>query len=317
MPDSRVHRAVCEVTASAPAGVLYGLIADAAQWPLFFQPCLHVEQLDFDGTHERLRMWATAGEEIACWVSSRRLDVGRHRVEFRQDVRAAPVESMSGVWTVTPLGDRCKVTLEHAFTVAGDAAADVARLERITHANSRAQLDRLAWLAERWARLDDLVLSFEDTVSLKGPAELVFDFLYRAADWPGRLPNVHSTRLVEDTPGVQVMAMGSVTGDGTLHRTESVRVCFPSAGRIVYKQTRTSPLLAAHTGEWCVDPDASGLDVTARHTVLLREDTVERILGPGATIVDARRHLREELGRSSRVILDRAAHHATSAVRVL
>ncbi len=317
MPDSRVHRAVCEVTASAPAGVLYGLIADASHWPLFFQPCLHVEQLDFDGSHERLRMWAAAGDEIASWVSSRRLDVGRHRVEFRQDVTAAPVESMRGVWTVTSLGDRCRVSLEHAFTVTGDDPEDVARLERITHANSRAQLDRLAWLAERWDRLDALVLSFEDTVRLKAPPELVFDFLYRAGDWPDRLPHVHSMRLTEDSPGVQVMAMGSATGDGTAHDTESVRMCFPGAGRIVYKQTRTAPLMAAHTGEWSVEPDASGLDVTARHTVLLREDAVERVLGPAATVEDARRHLREELGRASRIVLDRAAHHATSAVRVL
>jgi aromatase len=317
MPDSRVHRAVCEVTASAPAGVLYGLIADASHWPLFFQPCLHVEQLDFDGSHERLRMWAAAGDEIASWVSSRRLDVGRHRVEFRQDVTAAPVESMRGVWTVTSLGDRCRVSLEHAFTVAGDDPEDVARLERITHANSRAQLDRLAWLAERWDRLDALVLSFEDTVRLKAPPELVFDFLYRAGDWPDRLPHVHSMRLTEDSPGVQVMAMGSATGDGTAHDTESVRMCFPGAGRIVYKQTRTAPLMAAQTGEWSVEPDASGVDVTARHTVLLREDAVERVLGPAATVEDARRHLREELGRSSRIVLDRAAHHATSAVRVL
>ncbi|MFF4020798.1 aromatase/cyclase [Streptomyces sp. NPDC001843] len=317
MTDARVHRAVREVTASAPAGVLYGLIADATQWPLFFQPCLHVEQLDFDGTHERLRMWATAGDEIASWVSSRRLEVGRRRVEFRQDVTAAPVESMSGVWTVQPLGDRCRVTLEHTFTVVGDDPADVARLERITHANSRAQLDRLAWLAERWTRLDDLVLSFEDTIRLKGPAELVFDFLYRASDWPGRLPHVHTMRLVEETPGVQVMAMDSATSDGTAHRTESVRMSFPGAGRLVYKQTRTAPLLAAHTGEWSVDPDESGVQVTARHTVLLREEAVEQVLGPGATLADARRHLREELGEASLVVLHHAARHATGAVRVL
>jgi len=317
MTDTRVHRAVCEVTASAPAGVLYGLLADATQWPLFFQPCLHVEQLDFDGTHERLRMWASAGENIASWVSSRRLDVGRHRVEFCQDVTAAPVQSMRGVWTVKPLGDRCHVTLEHEFTVAGDDPADVARLKQITHTNSRAQLDRLAWLAERWARLDDLVLSFEDTLRLKGPAELVFDFLYRAADWPGQLPHVHTTQLVEDAPGVQVMTMGSTTSDGTVHRTESVRMSFPGAGRLVFKQTRTAALLAAHTGEWTVDPDESGVQVTARHTVLLREEAIEQVLGPGASVADARRHLREELGGACLAVLHHAARHATGAVRVL
>ncbi|MFJ9721254.1 aromatase/cyclase [Streptomyces sp. NPDC101209] len=317
MTDTRVHRVVSEVTASAPAGVLYGLIADATQWPLFFAPCLHVEQLDFDGTHERLRMWADAGGTIASWVTSRRLDVGRHRVEFRHDVPAAPVRSLSGVWTVQPLGDRCRVTLAHAFSVTGDAPDDVARLTRITRANSRAQLDRLAWLAERWVRLDDLVLSFEDTIALKGPAEVVYDFLYRAAQWPDRLPHVHSVHLAEDSPGVQTMAMAGAGADGTVHHTESVRMCFPAAGRIVYKQTRTAPLLASHTGEWCVDPDESGVTARARHTVLLSQDGIARVLGPDATIQDARGRLREELGAAGLVVLRQAARHATGAVRIL
>lgn len=317
MPDARVHRTVHEVTVSAPARVLYGLIADATQWPLFFPPCVHVEQLNFDGTQERLRMWATAGGRIKSWVSSRRLDVERLRVEFRQDLPAAPARSMSGVWTVRPLGDRSKVTLEHTFTVADDAPADVAWLERVTHANSRAQLDRLAHLAERWTRLDELVLSFEDAVRVKGSAELIFDFLYRAADWPGELPHVRTTEVVEDEPGVQVMSMGSLSTDGSAHRTESVRVCFPSAGRIVFKQTRTSPLLAAHTGEWSVEPDESGVNVTVRHNVLLREDGIERTLGEGTGTAAARRHLRDALGQAGLSVLHHAARHAVSAVRVL
>ncbi|WMI55406.1 aromatase/cyclase [Streptomyces rochei] len=176
------------MTAPAPSGVLYGLIADATVWPLFFPPSVHVEQLDFDGTRERLRMWAVAGDRISSWVSHRRLDVGQRQVEFRQERPSAPVETMTGLWTVEPLGDGSRVTLEHAFTVVGDAPADAAWTERVTRANSRAQLQRLAWLAERWTRLDDLVMSFEDTVRVNVPAELVFDFLYRAATGPTTSP---------------------------------------------------------------------------------------------------------------------------------
>ncbi|MFC8996348.1 aromatase/cyclase [Streptomyces rochei] len=317
MPEARVHRVVSEVTASAPAGVMYGLIADASQWPLFFPPCVHVEQLDFDGTRERLRVWAVAGDRIASWVSSRRLDVGRRRVEFTKDLPDAPVESMNGVWTVRPLGDRCRVTLEHTFTVVGDVPADAAWVEQVTRDNSRSQLDRLAWLAERWTRLDDLALSFEDTVHVKAPAELVVDCLYRAADWPDALPHVSALHVVEEVPGVQVMSMGSLSADGSAVSTESVRICFPSAGRIVYKQTRTSPLLAAHTGEWSVEPDESGLNLTARHNVLLREEGVEQAHGADGDLAEVRRRVRDDLGRAGLLVLHHATQHAAGAVRVL
>ncbi|WP_411107584.1 aromatase/cyclase [Streptomyces sp. cmx-4-9] len=314
MSDARVHHTVHEATAAAPAGVLYGLIADATQWPLFFQPCVHVEQLDFDGTRERLRMWATANGKIKSWVTSRRLDVERMRVEFTQDVPAAPTDSMSGVWTVESLGDRSRVTLEHTFTVPGDDPADVAWVKEAIRANSRAQLRQLT---APWAQLGELVLSFEDTVRINAPAELIFDFLYRAADWPGALPHVRELELTEEQPGVQVMRMGSLSIDGSAHSTESVRICFPAAGRIVYKQTETSPLLAAHTGEWSVEPDESGVDVTARHQVLLRAEAIEQVLGEGTDTAAAGRHVRDALGQAGLSVLRHAAQHAAGAVRVL
>ncbi|MFF7394315.1 aromatase/cyclase [Streptomyces scabiei] len=317
MPEPRVHRAVSDVTASAPAGVLYGLIADATQWPLFFPPCVHVEQLDFDGSRERLRLWAVAGEKVSSWVSSRHLDVSALRVEFTQDLPEAPLTSMSGLWTVQPLGDGCRVTLEHSFTVADDTPADVAWVHEVTAANSRAQLDRLAFMAEHWRRLDDLTLSFEDTVHVRAPAELIFDFLYRARSWPAELPHVRTLEVREKAPGVQVMSMGSLTVDGTAHETESVRICFPGAGRIVYKQTRTSPLLAAHTGEWLLEPDESGVHLTARHNILLDERAVPAVLGPDTDTAQAARHVRERIGQAGLLVLQYATQHAADAVRVL
>ncbi|MEU6407078.1 aromatase/cyclase [Streptomyces sp. NPDC046985] len=316
MSEARVHRTVHEVTAAAPAGVLYGLIADATRWPLFFPPCVHVEQLDFDGTRERLRMWATAGGAVKSWISRRRLDVQRLRVEFVMDVPAAPARSMSGVWTVEPLGDRSRVTLEHSFTVDGDDPAGVAWLEEVTAANSGSQLGRLAEIARLWTRLDDLVRSFEDTLRVDAPAELVFDFLYRAEAWPAELPHVLRLGLVEDEPGVQRMSMGSMSLDGATHSTESVRICFPGAQRIVYKQTRTSPLLAAHAGEWCIEPDGGGVRLTARHHVLLDEDGVDRVLGVGVGAVAAGRHVRDALGEAGLSVLRYATRHALGAVRL-
>ncbi|MEZ0069946.1 aromatase [Streptacidiphilus sp. MAP12-20] len=317
MPDARVHRVVCEATAAAPPGVLYALIADVSRWPLLFPSFVHVEQLDFDGTRERLRIWAVVGDTVASWVSSRRLDAGRRCVEFRQDVPAEPLESMTGLWTVEPLGDGSKVTLECAFVVGGDAPDDVARVHRITHAGKRAQLDRLVWLAERWARLDRLTLRVEEAVHVKAPAELLLDFLHRAEAWPGELPHVRTLEVSEDTPGVQVMSIGSLAADGSARRTKSVRICFPGAGLIVYKHTETLPLLAAYTGEVSIEPDESGVNLVSRHQALLDEEAITPHLGESAGLAEAAEHMREELSRFGRLVLDQAVRSATSAVRVL
>jgi aromatase len=313
-----VHATTHEVNVAAPAGVVYGLISDAVQWPLFFPPNVHVERLEFDGDSERLRMWATANGQVKSWTSRRVLDPARRRIEFRQELPASPVQSMGGTWIVEPLdANRSKLTLLHDFTVAGDNADDVAWVERATDTNSRAELANLRQLAERWSQLDDLVMSFEDSVRVNGPAELVYDFLYRVADWPQLVPHVSRLDLTEDQPGVQVMAMDTVTADGSTHTTESVRVCFPHAQRIVYKQTATPLLMSAHTGEWSVVPDETGVTVTSQHSVVLRPENIEPVLGPDADVQTARRYVREALGRNSGATLALAKKHAESAVRVL
>ncbi|MFI7011784.1 aromatase/cyclase [Streptomyces sp. NPDC050145] len=318
MAVERVHRTTHEVTVAAPAGVVYGLISDAVRWPLFFPPNVHVEQLEFDGDSERLRMWAVANDEVRSWTSRRLLDPGRRRVEFRQELPAAPVQSMGGTWIVDALGaDRSRLTLLHEFTVADDNADDVAWVQRATDTNSRSELDNLRRLAERWGRLDELVLSFEDSVRVNGPAELVYDFLYRIGDWPELVPHVSRLDFTEDEPGVQVMSMDTRTADGGTHTTESVRVCFPHAGRIVYKQTATPLLMSAHTGEWSVVPDETGVTVTSQHNVVLREENITRVLGEDADVARARRYVREALGRNSTATLELAKRHAESAVTVL
>lgn len=308
---------VSEVTTSAPAAVLYELIADATQWPLYFRHCVHVERLGFDGAHERLRMWALTEGQVSSWVSSRELDLGLRCVTFRQDLTDAPVASMNGVWAVRPLGDRCQVVLEYQFTVTGDAPADVAWTERVTRANGQAQLEQLVWVAERWSRLDELELVLEDTVRFEGSADAAFDFLYRAGDWIAGLPHVRGVRLTESRPGVQVMTVDGLADDGSAHHTESVRICFPGAGRLVHKETVTSALLSAHTGEWSVEPDESGVNLTTRHHVLLREDAVAGVLGEKATLAEARQHVRDELSRQDQLVLSRAIGHAAGEVRVL
>ncbi|MFF5448616.1 aromatase/cyclase [Streptomyces sp. NPDC012888] len=313
MSAGRVHRTTHEVTIAAPAGVVYGLIADAARWPLYFPPNVHVEQLESDGSRERLHMWATAEGQVKSWRSRRTLDPGSRRVEFRQEVSAAPVESMSGTWIVEPRGAAsCRLVLLHEFTVIGDDAGDAAWVERATDTNSRAELGNLQRLAEDWERLDELVMSFEDSVRVDGPAEEVYGFLHRVQDWPELVPHVARLDLTEPEPGVQVMAMDTLTADGNKHTTESVRVCFPAAHRIVYKQTATPLLMAAHTGEWTITEDAGGVIATSQHSVVLREENITRVLGPEAGVAECRRYVREALGRNSTATLNLAKAYAES-----
>ncbi|MFD7259940.1 aromatase/cyclase [Streptomyces sp. NPDC059874] len=306
----RLHHTSHTIEVAAPAGVVYGLIADAAKWPLYFPPNVHVERLAFDGVHEHLAVWATANGRATSWTSRRRLDAAARRIEFRQEVPAAPLSAMTGTWAVESLGaERSRLTLLHEFSVAGDRAEDVAWVNRATDTNSRAELGNIARLGERWGRLDALVMSFEDTVHVAAPPDAVYTFLEKVADWPKLLPHVSRLEVTEEGP-VQVMSMDTLTADGASHTTDSVRVCFPEARRIVYKQTRTPALMEAHTGSWTVTADAHGTTATAQHSVVLREDAITAVLGEDADLRSARAYLRTALGRNSTATLTFAKRYA-------
>ncbi|EPH39673.1 SRPBCC family protein [Streptomyces aurantiacus] len=319
MSGERVRRLSHAVEVAAPAGVVYQLIADAERWPLYFPPNVHVERLDFDGVRERLRMWVLADGQVRSWTSQRIQDAARRQVTFRQDQVMEQAQSMGGTWTVTALGpERCRLSVEHEFTAAGDRPQDVAWLRAATTANARSDLRSLRFLAQHWGRLDELVLSFEESVRVKGGAELVYGFLYDVADWPQQVPHVRRVQLAEPQVGVQQVTLDLASADGTgAHTVTSVRVCFPHAGRIVHKETATRKLIAAHCGEWSVVPDESGVTVLAQHHVVLREKDIEEVLGAGATLSDARRRVHGELSYQSLQILRLAQQHAQSAVRVL
>ncbi|WP_432126490.1 aromatase/cyclase [Streptomyces sp. bgisy082] len=319
MANERVHRTAHETEIDAPAEAVYDLVADTSRWPLYFPPNVHVEQLERTGDTERLRMWATAGGRVKSWTSRRVLDPAGLRVDFRQEVSAAPVESMGGSWIAEDLGGgRSRLTLLHDFTVVGDRAEDVEWVERVTDANSRAELENLRTLAARRHALPELVLDFEDSVHVDGPAEAVYAFLHHVEDWPERVAHVDRLDLTEDGTGVQVMAMDTRTADGSVHTTESVRVCFPDDLRIVYKQTATPALMSAHTGRWTVVPaEGGGVTATSQHSVVLRAEAVEKILGEGADVARARTYVREALGRNSTATLNLAKQFAESPVPAL
>ncbi|MEU8431972.1 aromatase/cyclase [Streptomyces sp. NPDC029216] len=318
MSGERVQHTSYSVDVAAPAGVVYALLADTTQWPLFVPPSIHVERLDFDGTSDRFGMWATANGTVTSWVSRRSLDPTRRTIDFHQEVPAPPATAMSGRWEVTERGSgHSRLTLHHRFAAAAGDPAGARWLAEATDGNSHAELEQLKRTAEQWTALDGLLLSFEDSVRVEGPPELVYDFLYRAGDWPLHLPEVTRAHVTEDRTGVQLLAMDSLAADGTADTSESVRVCFPHAGRIVHKQTRTPRLIAAHTGEWSVDPDETGVTAIASHQVLLRAEDIEPVLGPGADLAQARDHVRRSIGGASTRVLHLARRHAETAVPTL
>ncbi|MEU6679805.1 aromatase/cyclase [Streptomyces sp. NPDC046925] len=328
MPGERVHRLRHSLEVAAPAGAVFALLADTARRPLYSPHVVHVERLDFDGVRERLRVWESAGGRIRSSLLVRVQHPHERRIEFVQLGRETPVDSLSGEWTVEEIaGGRSVVTVRHEFTVAGDRDDDAAGEGLVTGDNARAELESLRRIAESRAGLDDLVLSFEESVRVHGPGELLFDFLYRAADWPGLLPHMRRLDLTEPSPGVQILDYDVRLPDEAAHTGGSVRLCFPHAGRIVFKQTVPSGPVAAHTGEWSVLPDEHGVRVIAQHTVLLDESALRAALpewGKSATgpvspsvLELARRRVRQAIGRTSLAILELAGQHAESSVRSL
>ncbi|MFJ4843258.1 SRPBCC family protein [Streptomyces sp. NPDC088746] len=316
MPETAFHRTSHRVDITASAGVVYGIVADAVRWPLFLAPTVHVEQLDLEGADQRLRIWALAYGEVTSWVTRRTLDPAARRIDFRQAMPAPHMQGVSGSWVVEELPKgSSRLTLHHALPVSAGRGAGATWLELARDTDLRALLTNVKHLAELWTTLDERVVAVEDTLRVDGPAELVYDFLYRMENWSGQLPWLRRLDLMEETPGIQKIRMDTATDDGRTHTAEAVRVCFPHSGRIVYKLTEPLASTAAQTGEWSVEPDATGVTVVARHQAVLHRQDMTEALGTHADATGAHRHARQVLSRDSTAILRLARQHAQSAVR--
>lgn len=308
MSDETGHETVHEIEVAAPAEAVYDLVADAARWPVHFPPSVHVERLEGDEREERLRIWATANDEVKNWTSRRELDRAGLKVTFHQERSQAPVRSMSGAWHLEPLGaERTRVRFTHTFTAVDDDPGHVEWIRRAIDTNTRAELEALRNGVENAD--PRLTFTFDDTERVEGSAKDAYEFIRAADRWTERLPHVSRVVLTEDTPGEQILEMDTLTADGDTHTTRSVRICFPG-DRIVYKQIRTPALMAAHTGEWIFEEDAGGCTVTSRHTVRIAPDAITGVLGPDGDVDRARTLIREALGRNSRATLRHAADHA-------
>jgi ribosome-associated toxin RatA of RatAB toxin-antitoxin module len=288
------------ITVGAPADTVYQVLADATDWPQLFRPTVHVEQLESTGSSERLQIWALANDTVKTWTSRRTLDPAARHITFRQEVSAPPVASMGGEWrAVATASGTTELTLTHDFTAVDDDAESLDWIRRATDSNSETELANIKAVAESWPQRDELIFSFADSIMIDGPLAKAYGFLYEAGDWPKRLPHVDRLDLREDTDGIQRMSMDTRAANGSVHTTESIRVCFPGDARIVYKQLVMPPLLTAHVGEWRLTEEGDGVRVTSAHTLGVNATAVPRVLGADATVASARAYLQKAIGGNS------------------
>ncbi|MEV0039543.1 MULTISPECIES: aromatase/cyclase [unclassified Streptomyces] len=300
-----------EITVQAGAGEVYRLLAEVENWPRLFPPSVYVEYVERDGNRERIRIWATANGEAKNWTSLRELDPEGLRITFRQEVTAPPVAEMSGTWIMEPRGDReTRLRLRHEYRAVDDDPEGLAWVDRAVDENSRSELPSLKAGLEEATRTAELTLSFVDSVQVDGSAKDLYSFVNDADLWTERLPHVAKVNLTEDTPGLQVLRMETLTRDGSAHTTESVRVCLPHR-RIAYKQTTLPALMTLHTGYWQFDEETDGVTTaSSQHTVVINAGNIGAVLGPDAGIAEAKEFIREALGANSRATLGHAKEYA-------
>ncbi|MFC0037786.1 aromatase/cyclase [Actinomadura rayongensis] len=299
-----------EITVLAPPAEVYRFIAEVENWPLIFPPTVHVEYAERGERTERIQIWATVNGSARNWTSRRELDPGALRIRFRAEVPAPPVAAMGGTWLLEPAGDgACRVRLLHDYRAVDDDPDNLAWIDAAVDRNSKSELGALKANVELATGAAELLLDFTDELRIDGRAKDVYDFIDQAGEWRDRLPHVKSVDLEEVSPGLQILAMETITKDGGSHTTKSVRVCFPDSS-IVYKQIETPALMTLHTGRWTFTEDGDGTLATSRHTVVINPDNIERILGPDATVADAKDFVRAALGGNSLATLGHAKRYA-------
>lgn len=302
MPTPKLRTARHAITVAAAPERVYRLIADVRRWPQLFTPTVHTEHIGRTETEESVRIWALANGEVRDWTTRRELDPAGMMVAFRQQVSSHPVLGMGGIWQVYPDRAGARVELLHDYRIVDDNEQDAAWVARAVDRNSTAELGALREMAQAPGELDELWLSFADSVEVDGDPEDVYQFLARAQDWPHRLSHVASLDLDEEVPDVQHITMDTVAPDGSVHTTSSVRVCFPSS-HIVYKQTRMPEVLTAHTGRWTIERRDAAVVATSHHTVVLKPEALD-------AVEDVRAKVRAALGGNSLATLRKAKEFA-------
>ncbi|GAA3302638.1 hypothetical protein GCM10020295_48970 [Streptomyces cinereospinus] len=217
---------------------------------------------------------------------------------------------MGGAWIIEPQGEAAsRVRLLHDYTAVDDDPASLTWIDEAVDRNSRSELAALKTSVELATAAAELTFSFEDTVEVEGSAKDVYDFVNEAGLWSERLPHVATVRLTEDVPGLQTLEMDTRAKDGSTHTTKSYRVCLEGR-KIAYKQTTLPALMNLHTGYWTFTGTDTGCTASSQHTVVLRPENIEKILGPGAGVAEAREYVRSALSTNSRATLGHAKAYA-------
>ncbi|GAA3205112.1 hypothetical protein GCM10020256_00390 [Streptomyces thermocoprophilus] len=201
--------------------------------------------------------------------------------------------------------------LLHDYRAVDDDPHDLLWIERAVDRNSTSELAALKENVERVheAETQELTFSFTDSVRIDGAAKDAFAFVNEAGLWPERLPHVARVRFTEDTPGLQELEMDTRAKDGSTHTTKSYRVVL-GEHRIAYKQVTLPALMTLHTGVWTFEETETGATASSQHTVTLNTDNIARILGPEATVADARAYVQSALSTNSLATLGHAKEYA-------
>lgn len=292
---------------------VYTRLEDVSRWSQMFAPTIHGCELSRTDGKQTIQLWATANGEPKTWVSERLLDPVARRITWHQTAAAKPVATMSGAWSVTPAAAGLSVVeLLHTYTADDGTAESLEWIARAVGDNSNKELVALKTACEREQDADSAPFTFHDEVLTDADPRLLFSFLDRGDRWAERLGHVADVRMVEYAGGLQLLRMTTRTPDGDAHVTESFRLS-QGPGVLRYKQTTLPELLSLHTGVWTIAPAGEQWRVRSEHTVAIRTDAVARSLGGTATVDDARRLARKNLGNNSRMTLEAAVRWARDA----
>jgi aromatase len=293
-----------EVRISAPAADIYRLLAEVENWPRLFPPTIYVDPVERTENSERIRIWATANGEVKNWTSRRILDPDALRIDFRQEVSPPPIAEMGGAWVIEPLSDtESRVRLLHDYRT--DSLDGLTWVHGAVDTNSKSELAALKANVELNPAAEDLTLSFEDTVEVKGSVSDLYSFINEANLWPERLPHVSNVRLDEDDQGLQMLEMDTQSKDGSTHTTKSYRVTFPNR-KIAYKQVTLPALMSLHTGYWSFEERDGIVVVSSQHTFVVNTENVRGFLGADATLAAAKDYVRSALSANSLATLSHA-----------
>lgn len=299
MGTTELHVAEYSTVASAPARTVFETYLAVERWAQLFTPIVHAEYVERSETGDTVAIWALRGDDaVRTWTSRRIIDAEGLRVSFTNEDPVPPLADAGGEWSFVPLPDgTTKIVARHEFGLSPDAKVPPERILAEIEKHTVRQLEELAAASQRSEELVELILDFEDPLFAGGRAEDAWVMLYEADKWPERLAHVENLTMTEDVPNIQFFSMDTTTSDGKPHTTRSVRVCLPHR-KIVYKQIQTPPLLEAHTGHWSFETTPEGVVLGSRHTVTIRPEKLA-LLGPDATVQDARNYLRRVLSTNS------------------